>query len=191
MDEMNAVLRAGGKVFVGARATESVWRREVRHASVVHFGGHAIDVGAQADAGSLQLRGDGASDGTLTVAELQSLDLSGSTAVLLACDTAMRLEEPGPAGDYSHVPSLGEVLLQAGARSVVGNLWPITEEDARLFAIEFYRAGGAWRGAAALEDARDVLRRRFPELPRRWAAPVWVGAADRGPTGQASPASRQ
>jgi CHAT domain-containing protein len=71
-------------------------------------------------------------------------------------------------------------LLEAGARSVVGNLWAITEEDARLFAIEFYRAGGAFRGAWALEDAREVLRRRYPDLPRRWAGAVWLGAVDRG-----------
>ncbi len=186
-EEMAAILQSGGEVFAGGRATESAWNQHTPRAAVVHFGGHALDAGNYGERGMLQLHPDRQADGTLTLAELETLELTGATVVLLACDTATRSAEPGSAGYFSHLPSLGEVLLQAGARSVVGNLWPITEEDARLFAIEFYKAGGATRGAIALEEARAELRRRYPEVPRRWAGAVWLGAADRGEAAQGQP----
>ena len=146
---------------------------------MVHFGGHSVAQTGPGD-GLLQLRGDASFDGALTLAEILDLQLSGATVVLLACDTATRPDQQGTAGYYSQIPSLGEAFIVAGARSVVGNLWPITEEDGRILADAFYRAGGPARGVGALEEARRVLRSRWPELPRRWAGAVWLGAAAPG-----------
>lgn len=175
--ELQAVRRSGGFVFVGRRATETEWRRQSKVAGALHFGGHSTPVEATVATAALQLTGDAAADGRLTIAEILASPLPGSTVVLLGCDTATRPEEPWPAAYYRQTPSLGEAFLHAGARAVVGHLWPITEEDAQLFAVEFYRAGGPRRGAAALEESRAVLRARFPDLPRRWAGAVWLGAA--------------
>ena len=179
---MNAVRRAGGRVFAGRRATEAAWRRQSLYASAIHFGGHAAPAPTGVAARSLVLQASAGHDGLLTIPEILSIELDGSTIVLLSCDTATRPTEPGPADYYRQTPSLGEAFLSAGARSVVGNLWPITETDASLLAVEFYRAGGPARGAAALEEARQVLRERFPDLPRMWAGTVWLGAVDRGPS---------
>jgi len=177
--EMRAVSGAGGSMLLGPRATESAWRRRVTEASVVHFGGHSVAQSGLGD-GLLQLRGDASFDGALTLAEILDLQLNGATVVLLACDTATRPDHQGTAGYYSQIPSLGEAFIVAGARSVVGNLWSITEEDARILAEAFYGAGGPARGVGALEEARLVLRSRWPELPRRWAGAVWLGAASPG-----------
>jgi len=175
--EMQSIRRAGGVGIVGRRATETEWRRQAPAASAIHFGGHARPPSEFGGAAALLLRADAESDGALSITEILSAKLPGSTIVLLGCDTATRATEPGPAAYYGQAPSLGEAFLYAGARSVVGNLWPITEEDARLLATAFYGAGGPARGAAALEEARSILRRRFPDLPRRWAGAVWLGAA--------------
>ncbi len=177
--EMRSVGIAGGATLLGPRATESAWRRRVGEASVVHFGGHSLAPTGPGE-GLLQLRGDASFDGALTLAEILDLQLSGATVVLLACDTATRPDHQGTAGYYSQIPSLGEAFIVAGARSVVGNLWPITEQDARILADAFYRAGGPARGVGALEEARLELRSRWPELPRRWAGAVWLGAASPG-----------
>ena len=166
-------------MLLGPRATESAWRRRVTEASVVHFGGHSVAQSGLGD-GLLQLRGDASFDGALTLAEILDLQLNGATVVLLACDTATRPDHQGTAGYYSQIPSLGEAFIVAGARSVVGNLWSITEEDALVLAEAFYGAGGPARGVGALEEARSVLRSRWPELPRRWAGAVWLGAASPG-----------
>jgi len=177
--EMRAVRRAGGRVFTGPRATEAEWRRQSPRASAIHFGGHVAPPTPGATTGALVLRASTGFDGLLTIPEIVETDVEGSTIILLSCDTAARLSEPGPAAYYRQTPSLGDAFLAAGARAVVGNLWPITEADAEVLAIEFYKAGGPARGAAALEDARQVLRQRFPDLPRRWAGTVWLGAVSR------------
>jgi CHAT domain-containing protein len=176
LDEMHTVAQVGGRGFVGRRATETEWRRQAHVASVIHFGGHSTPPGSTAGTPALMLVADSQTDGILTIAEILAAPLPGSMVVLLGCDTAMRSEEPGPAAHFLQTPSLADAFLSAGARSVVGNLWSITEEDARLLANEFYRAGGASRGAVALETARATLRRRYPGMPRRWAGAVWLGA---------------
>lgn len=177
--EMRAVLRAGGRVFTGRRATEAEWRRQSPRASAIHFGGHVAPPTPGATTGALVLRASTGFDGLLTIPEILETDVEGSTIVLLSCDTATRVSASGPAAYYRQAPSLGDAFLAAGARAVVGNLWPITEADAEALAVEFYKAGGPARGAAALEEARQALRRRFPDLPRRWAGTVWLGAVDR------------
>lgn len=182
LDEMLSIRHLSGSLYIGARATETAWKRESVAASAIHFGGHATPLGGSQWATALQLRADSTNDGRLTLAEILALPLRGTVVVLLGCDTAARPEQPGPAAYYRQVPSLGEAFLDAGASAVVGNLWPITEEDAKLMAQEFYGAGGPARGAAALEQARTVLRRRFPDMPRRWAGAVWLGAAEPFPT---------
>ncbi|MGD8331198.1 MAG: CHAT domain-containing protein, partial [Acidobacteriota bacterium] len=182
LKEMLSIRRLGGRVLVGARATETAWKRESLSASAIHFGGHATQPGESRWATALQLKADSANDGLLTIAEILALPLRGAVVVLLGCDTAARPEQPGPAAYYRQVPSISEAFLEAGASAVVGNLWPITEEDAQFIAEEFYGAGGPARGAIALEEARTALRRRFPDTPRRWAGSVWLGAAKPLPT---------
>jgi len=178
LEEMLSIRRLGGRMFVGARATETAWKRESVAASAIHFGGHATPLGESPWTTALQLKADTANDGLLTITEILALPLRGAVVVLLGCDTAARPEKPGPAAYYRQVPSLGEAFLDAGASAVVGNLWPITEEDAQLIALEFYGAGGPARGSAALEQARATLRRRFPDMPRRWAGAVWLGVTE-------------
>jgi len=171
----------------GPRATETHWRRLAARASVIHFGGHALLRPGDGSGAGLRLRGDALTDGTVTVAEILATELPGSTVVLLACDTAARPSRTDAAGYQGLTPSIAEAFLIAGARAVVGTLWPITERDARLLAAAFYRAGGPARGLAALDEARRILRQRWPDNPRLWAGVVWLGAAGAPPA--AAPAS--
>ncbi|MFQ5742534.1 MAG: CHAT domain-containing protein [Acidobacteriota bacterium] len=166
-----------GAIFLGPRASESRWREKAREAAVLHFAGHAALDGADPGAGRLSLRGDGLADGRLTVGEILQLDLRGATVVLLGCDTAIPPPGLDSGGGASGLPSLSEAFLWAGARSVVGNLWAVTERDARQLAAAFYRMGGPWGGAGSLERARRQLRRRWPDNPERWAGAVWQGVA--------------
>jgi len=174
--EMHAATATGGITFLGPRATEGRWLDVAQTASVIHFGGHAMAPSSSWSGGWLRLRGDTAEDGLVTIPEIMETPLSGSTVVLLACDSATRSAEPGSAGHYSLYPSIGEAFLVSGARSVIGNLWPVTERDAQLLATEFYRAGGPAVGVAALDRARRRLRELSPDNPASWAGAVWLGA---------------
>ena len=174
-----AVLRGVSQmVFVGPRATERNLRRVAPGASVIHFGGHSSAATSELAGGALYLRGDDSEDGMLSIPEILEIDVSGSTVVLLGCDTATRPFEARLSGAASTLPSVGEAFLLAGARAVVGHLWPITESDARSWAEAFYAAGGPDGGHASLEQARRELRARWPDEPRRWASAVWLGAPE-------------
>ena len=176
--ELATVRGAAQMVFVGPRATERNFRRVASSASVIHFGGHSSAATGELAAGALYLRGDAREDGMLSIPEILEIDVSGSTVVLLGCDTATRPFEARLSRAASTLPSVGEAFLLAGARAVVGHLWPITESDARAWAEAFYAAGGPDGGHMSLEQARRQLRARWPDEPRRWASAVWLGAPE-------------
>jgi CHAT domain-containing protein len=73
-------------------------------------------------------------DGILTAAEAASLDLHAADWVVLSgCDTG--------AGDIQAgegVLGLRRAFEEAGARTVITSLWPVEDEDARLWMTELY-----------------------------------------------------
>ena len=176
--ELAALRGAAQMLFLGPRATERNLRRVAPGASVIHFGGHSSAATSELAGGALYLRGDEREDGMLSIPEILEIDVLGSTVVLLGCDTAKRPFAARLSSAASMLPSVGEAFLLAGARAVVGQLWPITESDARAWAEAFYAAGGPDRGQASLQEARRELRARWPDEPRRWASAVWLGAPE-------------
>jgi hypothetical protein len=169
-----------GSFRPGPRASEIAWRRAAREAAVLHFAGHAVVPSPDLEGGGLRLRADGLADGRLSIGEILESDLEGAAIVLLGCDTAMRPVNAVHGAGAGELPSLSEAFLLAGARSVVGNLWPVTERAGRELAVAFYTNGGPAKGARSLALARRELRRRWPDRPDWWAGAVWEGFA--GPT---------
>lgn len=163
-----------GRMFLGLRATERALVREAARSSLIHFGGHAIAPSSAPDSGGLDLRPAGEHDGFLTYAEISRLPLEGAVVVLLGCDTSRR--STWQLGQLSGNPrSLSEAFLAAGSRSVVGNLWTLSEAAAGELAAAFYANGGPTAGAVGLAAAKRTLRRRHPLDPLRWAGAVWEG----------------
>lgn len=91
-------------------------------------------------------------DGRLTAEALYEATLTGTRAVLSACDTAI--------GRPSDIEILGlpRSLLVAGARSVVGSLWKADDSAACLLMREFYRQLPSTQGSLALARAQLWLR---------------------------------
>jgi CHAT domain-containing protein len=166
-----------GSFRLGPRASEIAWRRATKEASVLHFAGHAVIPSPDLEGGGLRLRADGMADGRLSIGEILDSDLHGATIVLLGCDTAMRPVDAAHGDGAGELPSLSEAFLLAGARSVVGNLWPVTERVGRDLAVIFYAHGGPANGARSLALAKRELRRRWPDRPDWWAGAVWEGFA--------------
>ena len=166
-----------GSFLLGPRASENALRKAAREAAILHFAGHAVVPSADLTGGGLKLRADSIADGRLSVGEILELDVRGASVVLLGCDTATRPVSPVHGSGTGELLSLSEAFLLAGARSVVGNLWPVTEQVGRRLAVSFYAHGGPMEGAKSLALARRELRRRWPDRPDWWAGAVWAGFA--------------
>ncbi|NER00019.1 MAG: CHAT domain-containing protein, partial [Cyanothece sp. SIO2G6] len=120
---------------------------------------------------------DPSSDGLLTAAELQVMNLSATLAVLSACDTGQ--------GDLrgDGVVGLARSLFAAGVPSVVVSLWAVDDAATADLMTEFYQQ---WRSpdatttttfdnATALRQAMLTTMQQHPE-PRFWAAFTLIGA---------------
>jgi tetratricopeptide (TPR) repeat protein len=169
-----------GSFLLGPRASENALRKAARNAAIIHFAGHAVVPSPDLTGGGLRLRADSTADGRISIGEILDLDVRGASVVLLGCDTATRPVSPAHGSGPGDLLSLSEAFLLAGARSVVGNLWPVTEQAGRRLAVSFYAHGGPMEGAKSLALARRELRRRWPDRPDWWAGAVWEGFA--GPT---------
>ncbi len=166
------------------------FRDELPRHDVLHYAGHADAGGGTAagasaggfsagaaPAGAARLR---LKDGPCSTELLRQLrgrvDFPG-LVFLNACgssDESRRLSAGD--GPGSGVPGLAAELLLCGARHVVGTLWEVRDEVARLAAGRFYRELG--RGGtigAALGGAREELTAGHGEDSLLWASRVLYG----------------
>jgi hypothetical protein len=185
----------GGSVLLeGAEATESFLKSApLRRYAVIHLAAHAlVDDDRPLRSAVLLAPGAPGEDGLLQIREIAGLDLGGRVVVLAACRSAA-----GPVISGEGVLGLAQAFFQAGARAVVGSLWPLRDDEAERVFRSFYR--GLARGesvASALASARrDAMAAGLPAaawagvvvlgdgeavpvpggVPRRWW-PVWVAA---------------
>ena len=108
--------------------------------------------------------------GILTAYEAATLDLSGTELVVLsACNSALGEIRAGE-GAFG----LMRALRAAGARCVLGAVWPVDDDVAGEFVTLFYRAwlesGDARR---ALKDTRQAMQDKY-YLPAFWGGFVLV-----------------
>lgn len=108
---------------------------------------------------------EGVEDGILTAKEIAGLDLrTVECAVLSACETGN--------GDITGdgVAGLQRGFKQAGVKTLMMSLWPVSDNATQLLMTEFYRR---WKNGSskreALRQAQHVVRERFEE-PEYWAA---------------------
>jgi CHAT domain-containing protein/Tfp pilus assembly protein PilF len=116
---------------------------------------------------------DGDDDGVLTALEVAGLDLWGTKLVVLsACDTGV-----GEVKNGEGVQGLRRALVLAGSESQVMTLWPVTDQGAKKFMTEYYRA--LQRGEGRSEGLRQVqlrmLRSKQWRHPFYWAAFIQSG----------------
>jgi CHAT domain-containing protein len=119
----------------------------------------------------------------LTLRELSRLDLSDLRHITLSsCWLADHLSLPG-----RRVISLPEILWRAGAQSVLGCLWLVSDAAGGAFMTRFYGhlGGGAPRDEALRRTQLDFIHERVPECalteinnPIYWAGFHLFGDAD-------------
>jgi CHAT domain-containing protein len=114
-------------IRVGQDASESFLKTtDMSSFGLVHFAAHAvIDQRSPERSAILLAPGSEKEDGLLQAREIVALDFDERVVVLSACRSAS-----GELLEGEGVVGLAHAFFQAGARAVVGSLWPIRDREA-------------------------------------------------------------
>jgi hypothetical protein len=160
------------RILEGGDATESALKRATfDRFGILHIAAHArLNRERDDEAFLVLVPGTDEEDGRLTVAEASTLPLRDRVVVLAACRTA-----GGPFVEGEGVESLARGFLVAGARVVIGSLWPLRDDETAAFFEAFYRrlAGGASAADAFAGAQRDRIA--AGARASAWAGLVLVG----------------
>lgn len=167
------IFGAGGRALIGEAATEASVKRLLDNSrfQVVHFATHSeVD---RSDPSHTAIRlGDGEppDDGRLGIGEISSLGLKEPIVVLSACRSAAGVVLQGEG-----VLGLTRAFFEGGARSVVGNLWPVADRPSALFAKRFFRnlADGSTVAGALAAAQRGLVNDGLPT--QSWAGFTVIG----------------
>lgn len=172
--EGEAVLRALGRgtLLLGADASERALKTvDLRRYAVLHLAAHAI-VDEEKPERSAVVLAPGApdEDGLLQAREIAALELDGRAVVLAACSSSIGVSLGGEG-----VMSLARAFFEAGARSVIGGLWSVRDDDTEALMGTFYArlAEGRSVGDAMSLARRDQIAAGKPAAA--WASLVVLG----------------
>jgi len=172
-----ACRRVGGnsRAVTGAAATEAAVKELLLDPfEVVHFATHAeVDRADPARTAILLGPDESDQDGRLRIAEISDLRLREPLVVLSACRSAGGVVLQGEG-----VLGLTRAFFAGGARTVVGNLWPIADRDASVLVDRFYRHLTA--GVPVAEALARAQRERWAagDPTEAWASLVTLGDGD-------------
>jgi CHAT domain-containing protein len=170
-----ASLGGDGQVLEGAEASEQHLKSlPLREYGVLHLAAHAIVDPEESERSAVVLAAGGPEeDGLLQPREIAALDLTGRVVVLSACESA-----GGEIVDGEGVLGLTRAFFQARARAVVGNLWPMRDDEAEELVTDLSeRLGEGERlGQALAETRRAWIREGRPAAA--WASLTLQGDGD-------------
>jgi len=145
----------GGVLLTGGAATSPRVGSALAAAHVADIATHAVVREDDPSRSYLLLAPTKLSSGLLYLHEIENLDLCHLELVVLAgCHTAAPVQGEGS------VSSLAHAFLAAGAKNVVGSLWEIDDEVARMVAFKLHREIASGTGPA------EALRRVQLEMMR-------------------------
>jgi CHAT domain-containing protein len=172
-EEASAIAEVcGATPVLDAKATEAAFKHALETCRYVHLRAHGR---LYVDAPSFHtvfLHPADADDGRLRAYEIFRLNLTGLELVTLgACETAL-----GRVDRSDNPRGLPAALLLAGARSVIGTLWPVLAGASNYFFTELYRTLMTGDGdvTAAFASAQRATRKDFPQY-RDWGAFYLIG----------------
>ena len=171
--ETAAKLLPGGHTLLGAEATREGVLAAMAASTWVHFACHGRGDPGEPSASHLVLH-----DGPLSVLDVGGLRVRhGEFALLSACSTAR-----GAVTLADEAIHLVTAFHLAGYRHVIGTMWPVADDIARLITAELYatlRPAGGPRtedSSMALHAAVQEVRQRWPYTPSMWAAWIHAGS---------------
>ena len=200
-DEVEKVAKLWGqipnetvKLLVGSEASEVNLRNYAASSRVLHLASHAYQINDSCGdvttrlilsnnrsllsglflAGASRRSVDTRTDGILTATEITTLDLHRvKTVILSACQTALG------SIDAEGVTGLMRSFQTAGARTVIGSLWPVGDNAAGAFVQALYSQPNSPLPAVMRNSANSQLRRLRqrgqPDHPVLWAPFIATG----------------
>jgi CHAT domain-containing protein len=176
--EARSLVRALGdesRMVFGSEANERFLKQvDLGGYGIVHIAAHAVvDYDHPARSAVVLAPGSADEDGFLQIREIVDLDLEGRVVILSACRSATGtlLRGEGSLG-------LARGFFRAGARAVIGNLWPLRDDDAESLIRELGRQLARGRSlAGALAEAR-ASRIAEGAPTDAWAGLILLGDGD-------------
>jgi CHAT domain-containing protein len=179
--EIGALFRQKGllsKLVCGEQSGKDCFKSMVEKGRIIHLATHHILQKAGNEAGGFAFKGYDPTNekshpqvGLLTTDEIQLLKLHADLIVLNSCASGFG-QKMG-----SSDCSLGQILLDAGARNILSTLWNVTDNLAGDFMIDFYRA--VLSGKSYSESLREVKLKWIScaatSIPTIWAPYVLMG----------------
>lgn len=178
---------AGSVLRAGPDASEHALKQtDLGRFGVLHLAAHALVDDDHPERSAILLSpGAPEEDGLLQIREIVGLDLRGKLVVLSACRSAS-----GEVLAGEGVLGLARAFFQAGARAVVGSLWPLRDDEAERLVRSLYGhlAEGHSVAAALAAARRDRIRAGDPAAA--WAGLVVLGDGSLVPFPGGRPQSR-
>lgn len=166
------------RMAVGDEASEHFLKRaDLANYGILHVAAHAfLDEKHPERSAVLLAPGAEEEDGLLQLRDIVGLNLRGRTVVLSACRSA-----GGASVEGDGVMSLARAFFQAGARTVVGSLWPLRDDETEKLMEAFYRSlvKGQSVAAALTSARRERIRAGAPAAA--WAGLVALGDGEAVP----------
>ncbi len=172
--ETLALVFDGGRAMIGADATEQAVVAQLAEHNILHFATHGVLLGTELPgASSIMLTANDGDDGFLSAAELVNIDLTHTyLAVLSACQTSVT----SGGGGSSDLSSIAGAFMIAGAPTVVGSLWNVSDASTTRLMLAFYGEFLTAGAGEAMARAKRAMRKdpRFAH-PYYWAAFLLYG----------------
>jgi CHAT domain-containing protein len=155
VEKIHSIL-ANGTLLLREHATAETLREVVPNAGILHIATHGKMEGNNSFLSFLELAPDSNSDGYLRVFDLAQLSLWQTDLVCLSgCETGQTLAKGG------ELLGLQSSVFQAGATSLLANIWNVEDRASAQLLPDFYRRYMTGKSKAeALRQAQIALRQR-------------------------------
>jgi hypothetical protein len=169
--EAQAIASAlGTTAFVDSEATRDAFLHSLRTAQYVHVATHGDHCPYAPAFQRIFLSNDSRTEAVYAY-EILETDLRGLEVISFsACETALGRYDEG-----DNLRGLAASCFLAGAQTVLGTMWPVYDDVASLFFVEFYRELTAGRSKVdAFRRAQLRTRNAFPSVVD-WGSFILIG----------------
>jgi CHAT domain-containing protein len=154
------------EIYKREKATKVLAKKIASKFDIIHFASHGEYVQEDPLASCIRLAPENGDDGRLEANEIFDMDMKADLVVTSACQTSIGQIRRG-----DEVVGLTRAFLYAGASSVLGSLWSISDEATAVFMKEFYGNLKKLDKAEALRQAQvKMIRSQEYRNPFYWAA---------------------
>jgi len=164
--EMIKTLFPPTTVLKKEKATEARAKKMAAQYDIIHFASHGEYTPEDPLASCIRLSPDDKEDGNLEAREVFDMEIKADLVVTSACKTAL-----GRINKGDEIIGLTRAFLYAGANSVFGSLWNISDEATSVLMKEFYSNMLQIGKVQALREAQiKMIQSSEFSQPFYWAA---------------------